>query len=85
MPRLMERLRAGEMRYLCVRASVTSDKGQRLVDLGHDKSGLTLSTVAATSLSCWMVGVAVGAYGWLRGTYAGGGAQTPVGGAHTAG
>jgi hypothetical protein len=30
-----------------------------------------------------MVGVAAGAYGWLRGAYVGGGVHTPVGGAHT--
>jgi hypothetical protein len=29
-----------------------------------------------------MVGVVAGAYGWLRGPYAGGGAHTPVEGAH---
>jgi hypothetical protein len=52
-----------------VHLSVTSDKGQCLVDLGQGKSGLTLSTVAATSLPRWMVGVAAGAYGWLRGAY----------------
>jgi hypothetical protein len=65
-----------------VRPSVTSDKGQRLVDLGQGKSGLTLSTVAATSLPRWMVGVAPGIYGWLRGAYVGGWAHTHVGGAH---
>jgi predicted anti-sigma-YlaC factor YlaD len=43
-----------------------------------------LSTVAATSLPRWMVGVAPGVYGWLRGAYAGGWAHTHVEGAHTA-
>jgi hypothetical protein len=32
------------------KGSCPSDKGQCLVDLGQGKSGLTLSTVAATSL-----------------------------------
>jgi hypothetical protein len=39
--------------------------------------------LAATSLPRWMVGVAAGAYGWLKGAYVGGGAYMPVGGAHT--
>jgi hypothetical protein len=39
--------------------------------------------VVATSLPCWMFGVAAGAYGWLRDAYDGGGVHTLVGGAHT--
>jgi hypothetical protein len=63
------------MARLSVRPSVTSDKGQRLVNLEQGKFGLTLFKVVATLLPCWMVRVAAGAYGWLRGAYVGKGAH----------
>jgi hypothetical protein len=54
-----------------------------LLTLDRINLDLLLSTVATTALSRWMVGVAAGAYGWLRGAYVGGGAHTAAEGAHT--
>jgi hypothetical protein len=64
-----------------VRSSVTSDKVH--VRPIRVNVLLTLNRVNLDLLCCGRIRLAEGAYGWLRGAYAGGEAHTPAGGAHT--